>query len=399
MRVSTASRYESTVDSLQRRQSELSQVQMQMATGKRVSRPSDDPTAAARAERMHIAQQRIGAEQRALQLSRHAMALGESALGQAGEMLQSVREAVVAAGNGGYDATQRAALATQLKQMRGQLLKLANQPDGAGGFTFGGQGATGAPFLDAIGGIVDAGTGGRAVVSSTEQMPIAVDGEHAWLAARSGNGVFVTSAAAANTGTAHIDAGSVTDPSAITGDSYEIVFAAGGGGAMVYDVLRNGAPTAIVGAAFTPGGSITVDGMSFKISGQPAAGDVFAMVPSTPDLNPFAVLDRAIAVLGNAGATPTQVGQSVNDTLRDVDAVMAHMQSARSVAGAELSRLDSIDSRNQDRELWAKSVQSDAEDLDMVQAISDFQNKQTGYQAALQTYAMVQRMSLFDYIK
>ena len=35
----------------------------------------------------------------------------------------------------------------------------------------------------------------------------------------------------------------------------------------------------------------------------------------------------------------------------------------------------------------------------MIQAISDFQNKQTGYQAALQTYASMQRMSLFDYIQ
>jgi flagellar hook-associated protein 3 FlgL len=44
-------------------------------------------------------------------------------------------------------------------------------------------------------------------------------------------------------------------------------------------------------------------------------------------------------------------------------------------------------------------VQSSAEDADMVQAISEFQNQQTGYQAALQSYASVQRMSLFDYIK
>ena len=44
-------------------------------------------------------------------------------------------------------------------------------------------------------------------------------------------------------------------------------------------------------------------------------------------------------------------------------------------------------------------MQSNAEDLDMVQAVSRFQNEQTSYQAALQSYAMVQRMSLFDYIK
>jgi flagellar hook-associated protein 3 FlgL len=82
-----------------------------------------------------------------------------------------------------------------------------------------------------------------------------------------------------------------------------------------------------------------------------------------------------------------------------MDQVMRQMQGARAEAGATLSRLDSIDQRNQDRKLLATTVQSDAEDLDMVQAISSFQSQQSGYSAALQTYATVQRMSLFDYIK
>jgi flagellar hook-associated protein 3 FlgL len=34
----------------------------------------------------------------------------------------------------------------------------------------------------------------------------------------------------------------------------------------------------------------------------------------------------------------------------------------------------------------------------MVQALSDFKNQDTGYQAALQSYAMVQKLSLFSYI-
>jgi len=34
----------------------------------------------------------------------------------------------------------------------------------------------------------------------------------------------------------------------------------------------------------------------------------------------------------------------------------------------------------------------------MVTGISDFQKMQTGYQAALQSYAQVQKLSLFNYI-
>ena len=104
-------------------------------------------------------------------------------------------------------------------------------------------------------------------------------------------------------------------------------------------------------------------------------------------------------MLGDPAATAGQVSQSVSLGLRDLDGVMARMQNARAEAGATLNRLDAIGERNKDRTLWATTVQSDAEDLDMVQAISNFQNQQAGYQAALQTYASVQRMSLFDYIK
>ena len=41
---------------------------------------------------------------------------------------------------------------------------------------------------------------------------------------------------------------------------------------------------------------------------------------------------------------------------------------------------------------------SRAEDLDMIKGISDFQNQQVGYEAALKSYAQVQQLSLFKFI-
>lgn len=398
MRIATASRYDATVDSLQRRQAALTTSQDQMSSGKRVNKPSDDPTAASRAERSHILQQRIEAQRRAIEYSGNAMRLAESALGQAGDVMQQARETLVNAGNGSYSPTERDSLAKQLKQLRGQLFAQANQADGNGGYTFGGQGTLSEPFLDQVGGVTFAGTGGQIQLSTTEEMPAAVDGQAIWLGARSGNGTYVTGADPANTGQGWIDAGGVTDPAAITGSSYTVVFADAGGGAMTYSVLNNGAPTG-VGGPYSSTAPITVDGMTFRITGKPADGDTFTIEPSAAGLDPFSVLDRAISLLGDPGATSGQISQAVNSGLRDMDAVMGHMQTARSEAGAALLRLDSIDSREQNKDLWAKSVQSSAEDLDMVGAISDFKNKQSNYQAALQTYAMVQRMSLFDYIK
>lgn len=392
-RVSNTSRYESAVSVLQRRQAEMSQAQLQMTSGKRVNKPSDDPTAAARAERAFIAQERIESAQRSVGVSRNAMALTESALGQAGDLLQSAREKLIAAGNGSYSPAERAALAVDLMQLRGQLLAVANQTDGAGGYIFGGQGTTTPPFVDSAAGVNFAGTGGQGQLSMSEQMPTSVDGEAVWLTAHSGNGVFVTSAAATNTGSGFIDAGGVADPTLLTGGSYQIQFTVAAG-VTTYNVLPAG-PS----GPYTSGGAISFDGINVAVSGAPDNGDTFDINPSTPDMDPFEAIDRAVAVLRDPNAARGLVSQAVTSGVRDIDAVMGHFSAARSVAGAALSRLDAIEARNQDRDLWAKSVQSDAEDLDMVQAVSDFQNKQTSYQAALQSYAMVQRMSLFDYLK
>ncbi|MFP5406963.1 MAG: hypothetical protein ACLGHY_11730, partial [Gammaproteobacteria bacterium] len=49
-------------------------------------------------------------------------------------------------GNGSYTASDRHAVAQRLRTARAELLLVANTPDGAGGYVFGGQGTTSAPF-------------------------------------------------------------------------------------------------------------------------------------------------------------------------------------------------------------------------------------------------------------
>ncbi|MGZ5659522.1 MAG: flagellar hook-associated protein FlgL, partial [Caldimonas sp.] len=152
MRISTANAFDAGIDSLTRRQSELSDLQDQMTSGKRVAKASDDPAAAARAERALASISRTEASQRAVDASKVVMTQTESALGTAGDLMQSARELMVSGGNATYGDSDRAALAAQLKSIRDQLFTVANANDGAGTYLFGGQGATQKPFVDAPGG-------------------------------------------------------------------------------------------------------------------------------------------------------------------------------------------------------------------------------------------------------
>ncbi len=396
MRMSTASAFDNGIDTLVRRQAELSDAQARLASGKRIARASDDPSGAARAEHALAGILRSDTSQRAVDASRIAISQTESAMADAGTLLQQAREALVSAGNATYTDAQRKTVSAQLQSIRDQLLDVANRSDGAGSYLFGGQGATQKPFVDAAGGVRFAATAG---ISSTEQttgLPLTTDGSASWMAARTGNGVFETRAGATVTN-AQIDNGQVSDPTLLTGANYTLQFSVAGS-VTTYAVLMNGAATAVTAAPYVSGQAINVDGMTFSVSGTPANGDSFDVVPSTATLSVFDVLDKAIADLAKPGRNGTQIAQSNSDNLRNIDSVMGTMQAARSMAGAVLNRIDSETDRLASQKLTSQTERSKAEDLDMVEAISSFQNKQSGYDAALKSYSMVQRLSLFQYL-
>ena len=396
MHISTSNSYNASLDSLMTRQAQLSNTQEQMTTGQRVNRASDDPAAAARAERAIASVQRTVANQRGVDASNNAMKLTDSALGDATELLQQAREAMVSAGNGTYTDSERMTVANQLADLREQLLAVANRTDGSGTYLFGGQGASQQPFVDVPGGVTYQGTAGRTQAAASEPLPLTTDGASAWMTARGGNGVFTTRAQT-STGSAWIDNGSVTDPSALTGSTYSLQFSVSAG-VTTYSVLKDGAATAQANVAFTPGQAIQVDGMSATISGQPADGDDFALAPSTANQSVFDTLDQAIADLKTPGRTGAQIAQGNSTNLGNLDAVMGQMSATRAQVGEALNRVDAVTNRLSALKLSSQTEQSNAQDLDMTQALSDFSSQQTGYDAALKAYSLVQKLSLFNYI-
>ncbi len=307
MRVTSTQVYDGMVATLQRRQQQLTQAQTRLTSGKRVQQASDDPAAAAVAERALAALARHQGEQRALEASRSAMQLSESALGQAGDLMLQVRDQIVAAGNGSYSDSERRVLGQSIRGLRSDLLALANRDDGAGRALFGGQGSSGPPLVDAAGGVQWRGASGQAQASADGSLPLALDGRAVWLQAPD---------------------------------------------------------------AANPGASVSV----------------------------FDVLDRVANDLLTPGRSSAAVAAGVQQALADVDSVTQNLSRWRANAGETLRRADDQASRLAQATLQAQSTRSQAEDVDMVQAISDYQSQQSGYEALLKTYASMQRVSLFQFL-
>jgi flagellar hook-associated protein 3 FlgL len=186
----------------------------------------------------------------------------------------------------------------------------------------------------------------------------------------------------------------VTDPANL---AYQISFATGPGGTTV-TVTKDGAATALTNVPYTSGQALEVDGMSFAINGTPAASDGFELRLASNSQSIFDTLDRTVAELRTPLRSSAAVSQGVQRAIVEVDGSMGALGGLRARLGEALNRADGIEGRIAEQKVTAQSERSSAEDLDMVEAISLFQNRQSGYQAALQAYASVQKLSLFQYL-
>src|SRR5438445_380925 len=96
--------------------------------------------------------------------------------------------------------------------------------NGQGGYLFAGSQQSAAPFSQTGNSVTYGGdsTLQSIQVSQNRQLQIKFSGDDLFQKIRPGNGSFVSAANAGNTGTGVIDAGSVTNPSALPGHSYTI---------------------------------------------------------------------------------------------------------------------------------------------------------------------------------
>jgi flagellar hook-associated protein 3 FlgL len=179
MRISTQLLFESGAGRLGDLQSSLVRTQQQIATGRRILTPSDDPVGAARALEITQTQSlntRYGVNR---QHATSALGMVEGTLSSVTALLQDVRTAVVAAGNGSLSDTERGFMATELRGRFEQLLGLANTRDAVGNYLFSGFQSNAPAFTKDASNVVtyDGDAGQRLIqVDTTRQMSVTTPG-------------------------------------------------------------------------------------------------------------------------------------------------------------------------------------------------------------------------------
>jgi len=394
MRVPTFNSSQGAFAGVEARQAEQVRLQNQLTTGNRVNSPGDDPVAAAQAEMARSRMARVAQEQRTGQLATSLMSAADGALAQGVDLLQSVREALVAAGDGGYSDADRASLAKQLRAAREGMMALANTRDGAGGYIFSGRGSTDEPLTGGTNPAYTAQSGVQRI-GTDGKFAATIDGRTSFIALAQGNGVFVTASNAGNTGTGWVDPGTVADPTQLTGHNYSITIA-GAPGSQTYTVTDVTAGTTLAtGVPYQDGVAISIEGQTVKVSGSPAAGDSFQVGPAGQQ-SIFQTLDDAIAVLESPAVSNTVYAEKLTRAQASLDRGLDAMILMRSQVGEEMRNVENAYSLGQQEDLLASKRHSELVELDFTKGISDMQANQIGLEAALKSYASIAKTSLFQ---
>jgi len=171
---------------IQRLSGDLKRLNEQIATGKKILRPSDDPFSMVDVMQVKTSTAQLEQYSRNMESARPWLSMEESALSQAIDLIGQARELTIQMANSTQNAETRAMAATEVDGLINQAISLANSQVG-GRYIFAGYSTSTAPFTRVtVGGIDTAQYNGdtntfQTLIGKGETLAVRKDGETVWM--------------------------------------------------------------------------------------------------------------------------------------------------------------------------------------------------------------------------
>jgi flagellar hook-associated protein 3 FlgL len=192
MRISTQYLFEQGASRISDAQTRLQKTQEQVASGRRILTPSDDPVASARALEVTQAQATNTQYGRNRVFAENILVQTEGTLGSVTELLLDVQSAVASAGNGTLGDNERGFIATEIGARLQQLIGLANSRDASGNYLFSGFQSGTPAFVQSATGATYQGDAGQQLVQVDAQRQLALGTPGSTVFQGGGQDVFAT---------------------------------------------------------------------------------------------------------------------------------------------------------------------------------------------------------------
>jgi len=414
--------FNNSVQDMQRIQKQTFETQAQIASGRRILTPSDDPVASAKIIQVNQELSRLDQYIDNANAVEGRLSLAETRAEQVTTLLIRVRELTIQAGALSMTKANRQAIAAGLDTRLDELLDIANTRDVNGEYIFAGYKGEEKPFEQkATGEFVYRGDDGQRSVqiASSTQIPISDSGKRIFMDIDSVQTRIDTSIESGNSGAGVLVASNVVDQTNYDNNSYpedyvirfdgvanqfdvyarpDILDA--GVNTPLFSVANSGSPITI-NANTTPLAAPTNLGWEITLAGTPADGDLF-YVNSTQKqdvLTTLSKLSEGMKTLAASSADEILFDQLVAETLDNLDAAESNISEVKSEIGARQNTVDSVRTLHQQVELINKGVLSDIRDLDYAEALSRLSIETFTLEASQQSFVRISSLSLFNFLR
>lgn len=412
-RISTSQMQREAINSMMKQHVTLSRTQQQVASGKKIFKPSEDPVAASRIVNLKDTLAAVSQHQDNVNAARARITLSEGVLTSVVESIHRASELAVQANNDTYNSDSRSFVAAEIKQIQEALLNLANTTDSNNEYLYAGSLSRFKPFSrNEAGGFEYNGDENSREIQISRNRRISVDdpGSSVFLEIKNGNGIFNVLDAPENKGTGIIDPGQAS--AGYIDDTYGIIFDQtidpgkeldredGTDVPLTYSVVDSSGKVLSSRVPYESGKAIVFNGVFTSVKGEPVDGDVFVIRPSQ-NQDIFTTLENLIRALdAESPEAEDSVGfhNAMNRSLADLTQSLNNTLSVRGKIGARLNALDSQETINSAYNLQIQEILSNIEDLDFAEAVSRLNLDLTGLEASQKAFTRVQDISLFNFL-
>ena len=400
MRMSTVQIFNQGVNNLLDRQADVTKTQEQLASGKRIMDASEDPAGTARTLDITSQLARIDAYQRNTGTVQSSLDLEEGALSGVINDLQRARELTIQGNNATMTAADRGSIAAELSAILESLIARGNTQDASGEYIFGGFQSGVQPFSKTTGGAAYNGDDGQRFmqVSADVQIASSNPGSDVFMSAAAGNGSFDYRSAANNTGSAVVT--TTAAAANYVPETYTLAFIKANANDPITYTVTGDTSGEVATGNYTENGAITFANGEIRLEGIPVNGDSFT-ITSVPRQDIFTTIKDIESVFANASdttASATRVNNEASRALKNLDNALEKVLTVQSDVGTRLRRTEMQTETNEAFNYQLKETLSGLQDLDYAEAISRLNIQMLALQAAQQTFAKTQTMSLFNYL-
>lgn len=404
MRISTVDLFQRAISNFNEQQVNLFNIQDKIATGKKITKPSDDPIGASKALNNRSQKNVLTQFIDNMQTVSSQLEYEDTNLETSSNIIQRIRELTVYAGNGVLNSSDKKAIIVEMQERLAELISVANSTDASGEYMFSGFKSNNPPvWLDRNGQYQYQGDEGhREIMVSQMSSIFAVDNAKDIFFKIPSNTVDgLSTIVNTNTGTGVISTPIIYAPIPDVNKSYSIIFNPGATTFNIYDNADLAQPLpGFQNLPYTSGEEIDFMGVRVAISGIPNASDTFGISfkqPSTQDI--FTTVTNIIQSIQKIGDDPVRLSYEIGVGLSNLDAAQDAILQTRSSVGARLNALDSNKNYQENLKILAEKNLSLEEDLDYDSAITQLSQYSLALQAAQQSFVKIQTLSIFNFIR